>query len=149
MAKSHTESPNVRVQSLPSSRHELKAWQTGSVHVRRCVPVNHEDNNQSPTWRRLRELMLSQDPLCRTCSIAGRIALATVVDHIVPVKAGGARFDIANLQGLCVACHNRKTAIETAQRSGTPRGLQSLGGKPSDAQGGQDYCGREIRDPLS
>ena len=104
---------------------------------------------QSPTWRRLRKLVLSQDTLCRTCSIAGRIALATVVDHIVPVKAGGARFDIANLQGLCVACHNRKTAIETARRSATPRGFQSLGGKPSDAQGGQDYCGREIHDPLS
>ena len=58
--------------------------------------------------------MLSQDPLCRTCSIAGRIALATVVDHIVPVNAKGARFHIANLQGLCVACHNRKTAIESA-----------------------------------
>jgi len=29
-----------------------------------------------------------------------------------------------------------------------PRGLQSLGGNPSDAQGGQDYCGREIHDPL-
>ena len=55
---------------------------------------------QSPTWRRLRKLVLSQDPLCRTCSIAGRIGLATVVDHVVPVKAGGARFDIANLQGL-------------------------------------------------
>ena len=27
------ESPNVRVQSLPSSHHELKAWQTGGVHA--------------------------------------------------------------------------------------------------------------------
>ncbi len=31
---SRIQSPNVRVQSLPSNRHELKAWHTGSVHVR-------------------------------------------------------------------------------------------------------------------
>ena len=31
---SRNQSPNVRVQSLPSSRHELRAWQTGGVHVR-------------------------------------------------------------------------------------------------------------------
>ena len=33
VTQSHTNSPNVRVQSLPSS-HELSAWQTGRVHVR-------------------------------------------------------------------------------------------------------------------
>ncbi|MFM8900763.1 MAG: hypothetical protein ACKOF9_12570, partial [Burkholderiales bacterium] len=33
-AQSRNQSPNVRVQSLPLSRHELKAWQTGGVHVR-------------------------------------------------------------------------------------------------------------------
>ena len=31
-------------------------------------------------------------------------------------QPGGARFDWANLQGLCIACHNAKTARETAQR---------------------------------
>jgi 5-methylcytosine-specific restriction enzyme A len=39
-----------------------------------------------------------------------------VVDHVVPLKDGGARFDRANLQPLCVSCHNRKTARETAGR---------------------------------
>jgi 5-methylcytosine-specific restriction protein A len=35
---------------------------------------------------------------------------------VVPLKDGGARFDRANLQPLCVSCHNRKTARETAGR---------------------------------
>lgn len=39
---------------------------------------------------------------------------AKVVDHIVPVKQGGERFEGANLQSLCVPCHNAKTASETA-----------------------------------
>jgi 5-methylcytosine-specific restriction protein A len=39
-----------------------------------------------------------------------------VADHVLPLKDGGARFDWANLQALCVSCHNRKTAGETAKR---------------------------------
>jgi 5-methylcytosine-specific restriction protein A len=38
---------------------------------------------------------------------------AKVVDHIVPVKEGGERFERVNLQSLCVPCHNAKTASET------------------------------------
>ena len=90
---------------------------------------------QSTTWRRLRKLVLSEDPLCRICSVLGRVSLATVVDHVVPVKAGGARFDMANLQGLCVACHNRKSAGERADWSRTPEGGPISGGKPPDARG--------------
>jgi len=39
---------------------------------------------------------------------------AVVADHIKPIKDGGERFDWVNLQGLCISCHNRKTARETA-----------------------------------
>jgi 5-methylcytosine-specific restriction protein A len=47
----------------------------------------------------------------------GRTVAARVVDHVVPIKDGGARLDWANLESLCVPCHNRKTATETAQRA--------------------------------
>jgi 5-methylcytosine-specific restriction protein A len=39
---------------------------------------------------------------------------AKVVDHILPIKKGGERFERSNLQSLCVPCHNAKTASETA-----------------------------------
>jgi hypothetical protein len=45
--------------------------------------------------------------------VAGLVA-AKVVDHVTPLKDGGERFDASNLQGLCVSCHNAKTARETA-----------------------------------
>jgi 5-methylcytosine-specific restriction endonuclease McrA len=38
--------------------------------------------------------------------------MATDVDHIVPIAAGGAEFDRANLQGLCGPHHSSKTAKE-------------------------------------
>lgn len=61
----------------------------------------------SERWRRLRKWVLSHDPLCRECG-----EIARVVDHIKPIKLGGARLDVTNLQPLCDGCHNRKRRRE-------------------------------------
>ncbi|NLV14347.1 hypothetical protein GOC77_13855 [Haloarcula argentinensis] len=42
------------------------------------------------------------------------------VDHITPITDGGHPFDPANLQTLCEACHQDKTAQENSDRAGTP-----------------------------
>ena len=55
-------------------------------------------------WRRVRAQFLRHHPECAVCG-----AEATVVDHVVPLSQGGTH-EWANLQPLCVACHNRKTA---------------------------------------
>jgi 5-methylcytosine-specific restriction protein A len=60
--------------------------------------------------------VLRAAPLCRICQSADRLVPAVAVDHIRPIKDGGERFDPANLQPLCISCHNRKTAQETAAR---------------------------------
>ncbi len=70
---------------------------------------------QSSNWRQLRASFLRLHPLCRVCAERGTEVAARVVDHVVPLKAGGGRFDTNNLQPLCIPCHNRKTAIETAR----------------------------------
>jgi 5-methylcytosine-specific restriction protein A len=72
---------------------------------------------QSAAWRAVRAAFLCEHPLCCRCDGNGWVVAATVVDHITPIKDGGARFNWSNLQPLCVSCHNRKTAFETAQRS--------------------------------
>ena len=71
---------------------------------------------QSARWRTVRAAFLREHPLCGLCAARGRVVAAVVADHVVPLKDGGARFDAANLQALCVTCHNRKTARETAAR---------------------------------
>jgi 5-methylcytosine-specific restriction protein A len=55
--------------------------------------------------RRWRAAVLANDPLC-SCGQG-----ATVADHIKPLSQGG-DYSLANGQGLCVRCHNRKTARE-------------------------------------
>jgi 5-methylcytosine-specific restriction enzyme A len=44
--------------------------------------------------------------------------MARVVDHVKAIKDGGARLDWSNLQSLCTACHNRKTAEDARKQSG-------------------------------
>lgn len=67
-------------------------------------------------WKRLRAWFLRRHPLCEMCLQAGRITPATVVDHIKEISDGGSRYDPDNLQALCIACHNVKTADERTKR---------------------------------
>ena len=71
---------------------------------------------QSRSWRTVRAAFLREHPLCGACATRGRVVPAVVADHVHPLKDGGARFDGANLQALCISCHNAKSARERAKR---------------------------------
>jgi len=58
-------------------------------------------------WQRLRLVHLAGEPFCRFCERVGAVTVATVVDHIVPVREAPERaFDQGNLQSLCRPCHD-------------------------------------------
>lgn len=64
------------------------------------------------SWRKLRVKVLERDDyLCRHCLSEGRAVAGNQVDHITPKSRGGSD-DMTNLQTLCSAHHNKKTAIE-------------------------------------
>jgi hypothetical protein len=65
-------------------------------------------------------MILQGEPLCRECLRGDHLTLATEVDHIVPMRQGGARLDRANLQPLCGNCHRRKTRAETHGQTNEP-----------------------------
>lgn len=70
----------------------------------------------SARWRKLRAAHLSTEPLCRYCTEQGRTELATVVDHITPIRDAPDRaFDMENLQSLCDPCHSSVKAREEQQ----------------------------------
>lgn len=66
----------------------------------------------SQKWRRMRNSILSEQPLCRMCLHEGRYTEATIVDHIQPINEGGSKLERDNLQPLCEKHHNQKTAKE-------------------------------------
>jgi 5-methylcytosine-specific restriction enzyme A len=66
-----------------------------------------------PRWRRARAAHLARHPLCVRCAAAGRLAPATVVDHVVPHRGDLTLFwNKANWAALCKRCHDAKTARE-------------------------------------
>lgn len=58
-------------------------------------------------WRRVRLMVLREEPLCRECAKAGRVTPATEVHHIDGDVRNMTR---ENLEPLCRECHSRKTA---------------------------------------
>ena len=65
----------------------------------------------------LRPGQLLREPWCRACAKRGVRTRATVVDHVTPHKGDWALFtDRGNLQSLCKSCHDRKTALEQAEK---------------------------------
>ena len=85
------------------SRHERGY---GSAHVKRAEIVKARDQY-----------------LCQACLRQGRVTAVCrtkrdhAVDHIIP-KASGGTDDLTNLELLCAACHEAKTARETAEAQG-------------------------------
>lgn len=62
--------------------------------------------------RKWRDFILARDPVCKCCGLLPSV----IADHVKPIRDGGARFDEANGQGLCMTCHNQKTVRETIAR---------------------------------
>ena len=70
-------------------------------------PARH-DFYSSTAWRKLRDYKRRLNPLCEECLKHGILTPGELVDHIIPIEEGGALLDLANLQTLCKACHNKK-----------------------------------------
>lgn len=60
-------------------------------------------------WHKIRNIVLAGSPLCAHCHARGLVRLADMVDHVLPLAAGGSHAQ-GNLQPLCDRCHARKTA---------------------------------------
>ncbi|MFB5622733.1 MAG: HNH endonuclease signature motif containing protein [Nitrosarchaeum sp.] len=65
---------------------------------------------QSSRWIRFRNWYRKKHPTCKQCWEEGRGPVPMkIVDHIIPIEAGGKMFSESNARSLCQECHNRKT----------------------------------------
>jgi len=97
MAKSP---PVVKAKTQPR-----KAWQGNNAAKRTFT---------GRKLQRERDRLFAADPLCAECGKHGRVAVATIRDHIVPLAFGG-RDVPENTQGLCGPCHDAKSMAEAAE----------------------------------
>lgn len=79
-------------------------------------PITERLRGRRAVAQRIRRLRA--EPLCRHCLAKGKTTAATVPDHIVPLSRGGTDDD-ANIQCLCEACHQAKTAKDMGYRPTT------------------------------
>ena len=69
---------------------------------------------QCMAWRALAgQIKRERGGFCERCGSAHRV----IADHIIERRDGGADLDRANIELLCQACHNRKTAAARARRA--------------------------------
>ena len=86
----------------------------------RLLPLNNA------AWRRLRAIVLAEQPLCPECGARGIVEAATQVHHSNDDANDNSR---ENLVGLCASCHSKHTA---ADKGGKPRYGCDTQGKPLD-----------------
>ena len=77
-------------------------------------------------WNKVASFVRRTEPICRMC----KNKLAEMVDHVVPLKQGGERLALDNLQPLCNKCHVAKTAADVVKYSCADDGMikNRLGG---------------------
>ena len=81
------------------------------------APKETEPFYLSVRWRRFREWYIGRHPLCEVCEREGRGAVpASMVDHIIEIKDGGALTSEDNAESKCWKCHGIKTASEKDRR---------------------------------
>jgi|688.fasta_scaffold164647_4 5-methylcytosine-specific restriction endonuclease McrA len=95
--------PTHKPARLPSARRRDDSTRPSAAARGYCDKAHR-------AWRRA---VLTRDGWqCRTCGrVCGGYREAQA-DHVVPVSQGGDRYDVANGQCLCIACHGRKTRGE-------------------------------------
>lgn len=101
--------------AVPNKRRPVACSWPGCPNVD-CQEHQSRDERQSAhhrgydrTWRKLRLLVLAEEPLCRFCLEEGRVRASEHVDHIIPLRERpDLRLVRSNLRGLCESCHNRR-----------------------------------------
>ena len=74
---------------------------------------SRQERGYGARWERERARFLRDNPLCVEHERNGRVAEATVVDHVKPHRGDQSLFwTRANWQSLCKPCHDSKTARE-------------------------------------
>ena len=80
-----------------------------AAHVAQIQPTLRQSPSKrgyGRAWQKVKAQVLREEPMCQ---LQGCGAVATQVDHTVPLALGGTD-DRENLVAMCHSCHSRKTA---------------------------------------
>jgi len=105
----------------PNCRHVVTHNRTCPVHGQAATGMRWDTDRRQDVVRlrgranqSRRQRLFARSPLCVTCEVAGRVTLATIADHVIPLAEGG-KDDESNLAPVCAACHLVKVQAEAAR----------------------------------
>ena len=85
------------------------------------TPAEIRKARRSRKYREWRKQHIAENRLCAICLLSGTHTLATEFDHIEPAHRRPDLFwSDSNVQGLCLSCHEIKTAEEN-RRPDSPK----------------------------
>lgn len=89
---------------------ELTAGRRCQSHVRAVERARgtSTERGYDAAWQRIRKVILARDDYRCRLRLSRCTRIATTVDHIVPLSAGGPRLDPENLQAACSQCNFSK-----------------------------------------
>lgn len=78
------------------------------ANARDAARGSSSERGYDAEWQRVRKLVLARDGY--ECQLRLKVCtkVATQVDHVIPLSAGGARLAMANLQASCKPCNVSK-----------------------------------------
>jgi 5-methylcytosine-specific restriction protein A len=105
-----------------------------AAHARRSSPSRHSGIYRTRAWQRLSARVLrawrgERGDWCPGYRRPAHRASDLTVDHVVPLAAGGAPYDIANTAVLCRSCNSSKGA--STEGGGDRHGRRGLRTAPT------------------
>lgn len=100
---------------LQTLKPRLATINTTRIAIQKPRVAGSVERLRGSSWMALRAKVLKRDAgLCQTCMRNQKVSIATQVDHIKPLHKGGTNA-MGNLEGICKACHDLKTAQEVRE----------------------------------
>ena len=99
---------------MPTVNKEQRPWIKTKPKSDNRTPNGNIPANfyRMAAWRKLRARVLDAEPFCRECMSQQIVTPAQMVDHIQPIRLGGAPMDESNLSPLCNHHHSKKSGKE-------------------------------------
>lgn len=89
----------------------LKSW--AQKPVAKAIPFTDSDFYNATAWRNCRKAIIDTKPLCEVSRFENKYHAAKDIDHIIPIRYGGAKYHPDNLMPMTSFYHKRKTGMES------------------------------------
>lgn len=105
------------------------SWIISKPKVVKTGKIKYPKFYNKQKWRKLSKRMRDEQPLCPIGLRQGLTIKSDVLDHLIAINAGGAKFDRKNLMPMSHHFHNKKRNMEIGMKPLVPWTLNENGEK--------------------